>query len=145
MKAALRQSSTLGRTENGDYSEAQTAKLVYQATQQHGLKLRAFARHGYPGKTIDARLLPELHTVGYWDAPRDQFWGSGWRCLDSLALTFTARGEVSLGVNDHTISLRSGCLSIIRPGQRHRLGAPFITASRLHWLILDLGLTAHKH
>jgi AraC family L-rhamnose operon regulatory protein RhaS len=36
--------------------------------------------------------------------------------------------------------LEKGCLTVTRPWQRHRVGLPHVQASRLHWLILDLGV-----
>ena len=36
--------------------------------------------------------------------------------------------------------MESGCLSITRPWQSHRVGNPNVRASRLHWVILDVGV-----
>jgi AraC family L-rhamnose operon regulatory protein RhaS len=38
------------------------------------------------------------------------------------------------------VSLNSGDLTVTRPWQRHRVGDPHVTAGRLHWLILDVGV-----
>jgi AraC-like DNA-binding protein len=45
---------------------------------------------------------------------------------------------VKTGSIDYHLS--HGHLTVTRPWQLHRVGNPYVTASRLHWIILDLGV-----
>jgi len=85
-------------------------------------------------------MLPGLQSFGYWDAAADQTWGTGWTCIESLVVGFIGRGRLDCSVGDQAHSLKSGHLFIVRPGQPHCLGGPYLSASRLHWILLDLGV-----
>lgn len=102
--------------------------------------MAAFARQGYPGTPLPSRMLPGLQSIGYWDAATDQTWGSGWTSIESLVVGYVSRGRMDCRIGIHTSALKSGQLFIVPPGQPHYLGAPCISASRLHWLVLDLGI-----
>lgn len=119
---------------------ADTCDLLKQAAERNELKLVAFGRRGYPGKPLAAKMLPELASIGCWDAPGDQTWGLAWHRNEGIELTFIARGKLDFGVDDQVFALESGHLTITRPWQCHRVGNPHVRASRLHWLILDLGV-----
>jgi AraC family L-rhamnose operon regulatory protein RhaS len=117
---------------------ADTCDRLQQAAEHNELTLHALGRRGYPGESLPARVLPELPSIGYWDAPHDQAWGLGWHRNEGIELTFLARGKLDFAVDDQTFCLESGHLTITRPWQRHRVGNPHVRASRLHWMILDL-------
>ena len=124
----------------GNVYHADTCDLLKQAAERNDLRLAAFGRRGYPGKPLAAEMLPELASLGYWDAPGDQTWGLAWHRNEGIELTFLARGELDFAVDDRTYVLESGHLTITRPWQPHRMGNPYVRASRLHWIILDLGV-----
>lgn len=113
---------------------------VRRAIRRHELKLVAFARPSYPGKRLPPNLLPGLLSIGCWDAPSDQTWGSGSTRIEGLLLSFVGRGRLDFGIDDQTFALGSGQLAIVRPWQRHSLGRPCVTASRYHWAVLDLAV-----
>lgn len=97
--------------------------------------------HGsYPGLPLPDGLLPEVRTMGYWDAVRDQRWGLDWHRNEGVEITYLARGSVGFAVGDHETELKAGDLTITRPWQPHRVGSPDVTASKLYWLILDVGI-----
>ena len=102
--------------------------------------LRALGRRAYPGGRLPARRLAEICTVGYWDAPADQAWGLDWHRNEGIELTWLDRGSLGFAVDRETFRLRRGDLTITRPWQLHRLGLPHVSASRLYWLILDVGV-----
>lgn len=104
------------------------------------VQLSARARGQYPGQPFPSDELREVRTVGYWNAHHDQTWGLDWHRNEGLELTYVARGRVSFGLEGANHELKSGDLTITRPWQRHRLGNPHVTACRLGWLILDVGV-----
>ncbi len=114
--------------------------LVSRAIERHELKLVAFARPNYPGKRLPHNMLPGLLSIGCWDASSDQTWGSGSTRIEGLVLSFVGRGRIDLSLDDQNFALGSGRLAIVRPWQRHALGRPCVTASRYHWVVLDLGV-----
>lgn len=98
-------------------------------------------RHGhYPGRELPAGVLSHVKMVGFWDAPRDQDWGLSWHRNEGVELTFLETGSLVFGADGRDYDLSAGDLTITRPWQLHRVGRPNITASRLHWLIIDLGV-----
>jgi AraC-like DNA-binding protein len=97
--------------------------------------------HGqYPGRPLPRHALPEVKTVGFWDARQDQHWGLDWHRNEGIELTFLESGSLAFAVDDQRFHLRPGDLTITRPWQRHRVGDPHVGAGRLHWLILDVGV-----
>jgi len=121
---------------------ADTCEPLKQAVERGDLRLSARVHGAYPGLELPAEALPEVRTVGYWDADHDQTWGLDWHRNEGVEFTYVARGKVGFGVGspNHGGPLKSGALTITRPWQQHRVGDPVVTACRLHWLILDVGV-----
>lgn len=119
---------------------ADRCEPVVQAAARGELKLQALARRGYPGNPMPARMLPEVSTVGFWDAAKTQSWGLDWHRNEGIEITYLSRGHLDFAVDGRSHPLESGCLTITRPWQAHRVGNPNVQASRLHWLILDVGV-----
>lgn len=119
---------------------ADTCRPVIAAAARGELALHAFARHQYPGTRLPASLLPGLLAVGFWDAHRDQNWGLPTHRNEGLELTFLATGGLAFRAASRPATLAPGDLTITRPWQPHAVGAPHVTAGRLHFLILDLGV-----
>jgi AraC family L-rhamnose operon regulatory protein RhaS len=107
-----------------------------------GSRLQLYAmRHGhYPGKPLPAHAMPGLKMIGFWDSPEDQVWGLPWHFNEGLEVTFLESGNLEYAVDGREYSLGPDDLTIARPWQRHRVGNPNVTVSRLHWLILDVGV-----
>ena len=84
--------------------------------------------------------LSGLKTVGFWDADHDQAWGLDWHRNEGLELTFLETGTLAFSVDATRCQLHPNDLTITRPWQPHRVGNPAVSAGRLHWLILDLGV-----
>ena len=88
-----------------------------------------------------------IRTVGRWDARHDQRWGLDWHRNEGIELTLLSRGRLAFATDAGEQVLRPGDLTVTRPWQRHRVGAPFVTPGRLHWLILalaDCSSAAHR-
>lgn len=98
-------------------------------------------RHGhYPGLPLPPQSMPGLKMIGFWDALEDQSWGLPWHFNEGLEITFLESGSLEFAIDGRGYSLGPDDLTIARPWQRHRVGNPNVTVSRLHWLILDVGI-----
>jgi AraC family L-rhamnose operon regulatory protein RhaS len=104
------------------------------------VELRALARGHYPGERFPDGAVPEIRTIGYWDAQSAQSWGLDWHRNEGIEITFLAHGNLDFAVAQNNWKLHAGHVTVTRPWQEHRVGAPFIGASNLHWLILDVGV-----
>lgn len=124
----------------GEIYHADRCEPLREAVRRGEIRLAALARRGYPGRLMPDGMLPEVSTVGYWDATVPQSWGLDWHRNEGIELTYLARGRTEFLVEGEHFSLESGHLTITRPWQRHRVGNPLVGPSRLCWLILDLGV-----
>ena len=119
---------------------ADTCEPLTAAVARGELRLAALGRGSYPGQPLPARDLRELCSLGMWDARTAQHWGLGWHRNEGIELTYLAAGHLDFAVEDRTFTLAPGSFTITRPWQKHRVGDPHVTASRLIWLILDVGV-----
>ena len=119
---------------------ADTCEPLTAAVARGELWLAALGRGSYPGQPLPARDLRELCSLGMWDARTAQHWGLGWHRNEGIELTYLAAGHLDFAVEDRTFTLAPGSFTITRPWQKHRVGDPHVTASRLIWLILDVGV-----
>lgn len=110
------------------------------AATQGTVRLAAWGRFQYPGRPLSPKVLPGLNSLGYWDAREDQRWGLDWHRNEGIEFTFLVSGKLTFSVHDSTHELKSGQLTITRPWQPHRVGNPWVRASKLLWLILDVGV-----
>lgn len=104
------------------------------------VELRALARGHYPGEPFPLEAIPEVRTLGYWDAQAPQTWGLGWHRNEGIEITFLAHGAVNFAVSDNDWDLHAGQITVTRPWQEHRVGNPDVGPSKLYWLILDVGV-----
>lgn len=124
----------------GAMYHADRCEPLSEAVRRNKVRLHALARRGYPGQPLTEELLPEVSTVGFWDAAGPQTWGLDWHRNEGIEITFLSRGSLEFMVDTEEFTLGSGHLTITRPWQQHRLGRPHVGSSRLHWLILDVGV-----
>lgn len=124
----------------GTRYRADTCKPLVAAAHAGQIGLAAAGHGGYPGTKLGPAILPELCSVGSWNAPHDQAWGLDWHRNEGIEFTFLFSGRLDFAVDDTSHRLRPGHLTITRPWQRHRVGRPHIEASHLGWLILDVGV-----
>ncbi|MFN8454275.1 MAG: AraC family transcriptional regulator [Anaerolineae bacterium] len=119
---------------------ADTCEPLKAAAQRDEVSLRAWSRGSYPGLPLPAGLLPEIRSLGMWDAARPQSWGLDLHCNEGIEFTYLARGKTGFEVDGKSWLLKKGDLTITRPWQFHRVGNPNVGASRLYWLILDVNV-----
>lgn len=104
------------------------------------LRLEALARGTYPGRPLSTGVTPHVKSVGFWDAVHDQDWGLDEHRNEGIEFTYLESGHVGFCVEGRSHRLRPGDLTVTRPWQPHSVGDPNVTAGRLHWLILDVGV-----
>ncbi len=131
-------------TDEGTTFQADTCLPLEQAAESGEVRFGALVHGHYPGRRLPRNALPRLKTVGVWDADHDQQWGLPWHRNEGIELTYLERGTLAFAVDDHECNLHPDALTITRPWQPHRVGDPHITAGRLHWVILDVGIR-HPH
>jgi AraC family L-rhamnose operon regulatory protein RhaS len=133
--AALRPPVFVG---GGDSYTSDTCDSLVEACAKGDVVMHAFARSTYPGTHLSPECLPNLCSLGYWDAKKDQQWGLDWHRNEGIEITFLSAGTLDFAVSEVDYPLSAGQLTVTRPWQRHRLGKPYVASSRLHWLILDV-------
>ena len=104
------------------------------------VRLVALARGAYPGEPFPGKVLPQVSSIGYWDAEHDQNWGLAEHRNEGIEITYLDNGHLGFVVDGSSHPLSPGHLTITRPWQPHSVGSPKVTASRLYWLILDVGV-----
>ncbi len=117
---------------------ADSCEPLKAAEQRGELYLRGWARGNYPGIPLPRNMLPQLRSIGVWDATRPQNWGLDLHCNEGIEFTYVARGKTAFEVDGGSWLLRKGDLTVTRPWQFHRVGNPNIEASRLIWVIIDV-------
>ncbi|HEX3806643.1 MAG TPA: AraC family transcriptional regulator [Gaiellaceae bacterium] len=117
-----------------------TCEPLKSAAARGEVQLHARSRGPYPGEPIPEDVFPGLLSAGVWDARHDQDWGLDWHRNEGLELTFVERGHVPFSCEDEEYELVAHDLTVTRPWQPHRVGRPNVTASRLCWVIIDLGV-----
>lgn len=118
---------------------ADRCKPLIEAANDQQLKLHGLSRTGYPGSPLGAKDLPGLLSIGIWDVSKNQQWGLKTHCNEGIELAFLETGKLVFKV-EKKYSLKPGDMTITRPWQPHSLGDPTIDPSRLHWIILDVGV-----
>lgn len=127
-------------TDKAERHLADTCEPLLAATRRGDVRLQALVRGAYPGRPMSHRMLSGVCSVGFWDAMQPQPWGLDWHRNEGLEITFLERGSLSFGIGSETVELTPGTLTVTRPWQPHRVGNPHVAPSRLHWLIIDLGV-----
>ena len=117
-----------------------TCEPLKEAAARCDVLLYAWGHALYPGLLLPRQYLPAVRSVGVWDAPVNQSWGLDRHCNEGIEFTYLGRGKTAFEVDGRQWLLRKGALTITRPWQFHSVGAPHIGASRLIWLILDVGV-----
>jgi AraC-like DNA-binding protein len=119
---------------------ADNCEPLVAAVKAGEVRLEALVRGSYPGRRLPAGILPQVSTVGFWDAARDQAWGLGEHRNEGIEITYLDNGSLGFVADGQSHSLKAGQLTITRPWQPHSVGNPDVAASRLYWLILDVGV-----
>lgn len=119
---------------------ADACRPVAEALAAGTIHYRALVRGQYPGTKLPAHALPGMRNLGFWNIAKPQPWGLDWHRNEGIELTFLERGRLDFLTQEAACQLQAGDLTFTRPWQPHRLGSPHVTPSRLHWVILDVGV-----
>ncbi len=117
-----------------------TCGPVVQAVESGRLRYQALARGGYHGRRLGRGALPGVKLIGFWDADQSQDWGLDWHRNEGIELTFLETGSLNFALDSQEFRLEPDDLTIARPWQPHRVGDPRVDASRLHFVVLDVGV-----
>lgn len=120
--------------------QADACVPLIAAWERKSVRLEALVHGHYPGKRLPVGALPGLKTVGFWDGEGEQNWGLPWHRNEGVEITYLESGRFSFAVDGKEYALQAGDVTVTRPWQLHRVGNPHVGASRLHWLILDVGV-----
>jgi AraC-like DNA-binding protein len=127
------------RVRRGPY-QIDTCEPQVRAVREGKIKLHALTKGHYPGAKFSSELLPGLNSIGFWDGAGPQDWGLDEHRNEGVEIVFLETGKMAFTVDQRRFDLVPGSLTITRPWQLHKLGAPNIGPGRLHWLILDVGV-----
>ena len=120
--------------------QADSSRSILGAAAAGRVRLEALAHGHYPGRRLPRNALSGVKMVGFWDAVSDQDWGLDWHQNEGIGLTFLESGRLEFGVDGRRFQLHANDLTVTRPWQAHRVGSPHVAASRLHFLLLDVGV-----
>lgn len=125
--------------EPGALLYAGNCKDLLDASLAGKVTLSAWTRRGYPGRDLGA-ALPQVCSVGGWDATRPQDWGLKEHCNEGVKIAYLARGTLTLTLDGETYELQEGQMFVVRPWQLHAFGAPFVAPSQIVWVLFDMGV-----
>ncbi len=126
--------------DEGRTYEADSSRSILGAAAAGQVRLEALGHGHYPGRKLPRTALPGVKMVGFWDTASDQSWGLDWHHNEGIGLTFLESGRLEFGVDGRRFELHANDLTVTRPWQAHRVGNPYVGASRLHFLLLDVGV-----
>jgi AraC-like DNA-binding protein len=125
---------------DGRTYQADACRPVAEAAEAGQIRYEALSRGHYPGRPLGRKELPGVCLVGFWDVKHDQSWALDWHRNEGIELTFVETGSLAYACDRQEYVLTSGDFTIARPWQPHRVGDSGVTASRLHFLVLDVGV-----
>lgn len=111
-----------------------------QAADRGEVELQGWARGNYPGLRIPDDVLPGVRSIGVWDAHKRQSWSLGEHCNEGLEISYLSRGQLSYASSGTQTLLHSEDMTVTAPWLVHEVGLPNVEASRLVWIILDVGV-----
>jgi AraC-like DNA-binding protein len=130
---------------NGKLSyKADNCSPVKGAADAGDLELTTLARDAYPGRKLGKLELTGIKSIGYWNIKKLQNWGLEWHTNEGIEICFLESGDLTFFLGDEKYNLAPNQLTITRPWISHKLGNPNVELSKLHWLILDVGVR-HPH
>jgi AraC-like DNA-binding protein len=135
----MRHPAPIFREENAEWRidtcEPQLRAIAAKTILFHGLT------HGaYPGDALGKSELPGLSGIGHWQTLGPQDWGVPTHRNEGVEICWCETGTNTLALDESRHRLHAGVISVTRPWEAHRLGAPHIGEGRLHWIILDVGV-----
>lgn len=129
---------------DGKVYNADSCVPLNNAWNQGDIQLHTLVRGTYPGYQIGTKELSSVKSVGYWDTNKTQTWGLDWHRNEGIEICYLESGTLDFEIGNQKYKLTPKDLTITRPWLSHKLGDPNIGASKLHWIILDVGVR-HPH
>jgi AraC family transcriptional regulator, L-rhamnose operon regulatory protein RhaS len=126
-------------TEPGALLYAGNCADLYEASLAGKVTLSAWTRRKYPGTPL-GEALPQVLSVGGWDAASPQDWGLKEHCNEGVKIAYLARGTMTLVVDGQRHELSEGQMFVVRPWQLHQFGDPHVAASQIIWVLFDVGV-----
>ena len=127
-------------TDHDEKYMADSCTPLAQAAAEHKIRMEVLCHGHYPGRALDRGVLPGLKMAGYWDTNSEQDWGLPWHRNEGIELALLERGLLKFTTDEGEHWARANDMTIVRPWQRHRIGDPTIGPSRLHWVLIDIGV-----
>ena len=125
--------------EPGALLYAGNCKDLLDASLAGKVTLSAWTRRGYPGRDL-GDALPQVCSVGGWDATSPQDWGLKEHCNEGVKIAYMARGSLTLTLDGQRHELQEGQMFVVRPWQLHAFGDPHVKASQIVWVLFDMGM-----
>jgi AraC family L-rhamnose operon regulatory protein RhaS len=125
--------------EPGALLYAGNCRDLLEASRAGKVILNAWTRRGYPGIDL-AGALPQVCSVGGWDATQPQDWGLREHCNEGVKIAYIARGALTLTMDGKKALLTEGQMFVVRPWQLHAIGDPHVGASHIVWVLIDMGV-----
>ena len=111
-----------------------------EAASRDEVEVTGWARGNYPGAPIPDGILPGIRSLGVWDAQYGQSWGLGTHCNEGLEISFLSHGSLGFAAAGKEHALTPGDVTVTAPWLIHEVGLPDVEASRLIWIIIDVGV-----
>jgi len=124
--------------------KADNCSPVKDAADNGEIELTTMARDAYPGKRLGKSELSGIKSIGYWNIKKLQNWGLEWHTNEGIEICFLESGDLTFFLENDQYNLAPNHLTITRPWITHKLGNPNVELSKLHWLIIDVGVR-HPH
>jgi len=109
------------------------------AVKAGALVLRAPEHGTHPGVKNLGSQLAGLNAAGYWDASTDLDFGRWLQKMREVQFNYLFRGRLDLQVDAEAFTMYPGQIALTRPGQTLKIGKQTVSASRLGWVVLDVG------
>ena len=129
---------------DGKVYNADSCVPLNQAWAAGDIKLQTLARGTYPGHQLGDKELSGVKSLGFWDTNKPQNWGLDWHRNEGIEICYLESGSLDFEIAGQHYPLQPRDLTITRPWLSHKLGNPNISASKLHWIILDVRVR-HPH
>ncbi|MFC0013308.1 AraC family transcriptional regulator [Devosia nitrariae] len=112
---------------------------LFDASLAGKVTLNAWTRRSYPGRDL-GEALPQVLSVGGWDAVAPQDWGLKLHCNEGVKIAYLKRGSLTLTLDGQKHELQAGDMFVVRPWQLHAFGDPHVVASHIIWVLFDVGV-----
>ena len=116
---------------------ADTCLPLVDAVSRKKLKVKALARYTYPGDRLTDDTKG-ISSIGYWDADEPQDWGLDWHRNEGIEIHYLESGTMPYSQGEEEMSLLPNHMTVTRPWEEHKVGAPFVGMGKFYWVIIDL-------